>query len=206
MTCEYCDIISGKKKTANIYADDVCTAFLSEQPATIGHIIVIPNNHLPIIEALDNNTTYHIFRVVNKLSIAVFESIKCEGTNLIVHNGVDAGQDQPHLSINIVPRNPDDGLSFDWEPKHLTQQEMTTIEMKIKQEMGPYETGRPKWNTTEKDHIGAEEKKDAGPATAVESAGTGKSVGQDDDKHKTEKQETKTPEESYLLKQLRRMP
>jgi histidine triad (HIT) family protein len=132
MACEYCDIIDREKESANIYEDDKVVAFLSDQPATIGHIVVAPKKHSPIFEAIDDGIVEHLFKIVNKISIAVFEAIKCEGTNVIVQNGVEAGQEAPHFSVNIIPRKGDDGLLFEWAPKQLSEEEMATIELQLR--------------------------------------------------------------------------
>lgn len=193
MACEYCDIIQGKKGAAVIYSDDQAVAFLSEQPATIGHIIVIPKKHAPILEALGDDDVAHLFSVANRISIAAFEALKIEGTNIIVHNGIEAGQEEPHLSLNIVPRKSDDGMVFEWAPKQLTEEEMATIELQLKQELEKKEPSEPETEKTEEKTPAEEEKSPAPEAKEPD----GKQEPSDNLKEK---------EENYLIKQLKRMP
>ena len=185
MTCEYCEIIQGEKEAAKIYEDDKVIAFLSDQPATIGHIIVAPKKHAPIIEAVSDEDIDHVFKIANKISVAVFESLKIEGTNLIVHNGVEAGQEMPHFSVNIIPRKTGDGLMFEWQPKQLKEEEMATIELQLKEEIG-------------KPVVAAEIPKEE----AIEEEPEAKEEGAEKKKEIKEGEK----EESYLIKQLRRMP
>lgn len=135
MTCQYCEIIDGKRKAAKVFEDHLVVAFLSEAPATIGHLIVIPKKHHVILEEMEAVDAAHMFEAANRLSIAMFETLKIEGTNLLLNNGVAAGQEQPHISVHIIARKAGDGLSFEWAPKQMDEQQMATVEMKLKEEM-----------------------------------------------------------------------
>ena len=189
MTCEYCDIIEGKKESAKIYEDDKVIAFLAEQPAAIGHVIVAPKRHAPILEALSDEELDQVFKIANKISVAAFEALKIEGTNLIVHNGVEAGQEVPHFSVNIITRKSGDGMMFEWTPRQLSEEEMATVEIQLKEEM-------------EKPEIPTE--------IPTEAAAEGEAKGEEGEKgageEKKEGEEGEEKEESYLIKQLRRMP
>jgi len=135
MSCGFCDIKTGNKSASKVYDDGKTIGFMAEEPATIGHVVVCPRQHLPIFEAMSDATSDRLFKTTNNISIAVFEAIKTQGTNIIIHNGVEAGQEEPHCCVNIIPRNPGDGLSFDWAPKQLSQEEMSTIELQLKEEL-----------------------------------------------------------------------
>jgi histidine triad (HIT) family protein len=185
MACEYCEIIEGKKEAARIYEDDRVIAFMAGQPATIGHIVVIPKRHSPIFEAVSDGDVAHLFGVVNKISVALFEAIKCEGTNIIVQNGIEAGQEAPHFSVNIIARKSGDGLLFEWAPKQMGEQEMATIELQLKEELSKAEISAEIPKEVEGEEPGAE--------------GEGK-------EGDVEKVEGGEKEENYLIKQLRRMP
>ena len=190
MTCNYCDIIEGKKEAAKIYEDNDVFAFLSPNPATIGHIVLIPKKHVPIIEALSDDVVSHLFNVANKISIAAFESLKIEGTNIIVQNGIEAGQEAPHFSLNIIPRKTGDGLMFEWPTKQLSEEEMATIELQLKEEL---DTPQIIEETVTEEKIPAEPENNQ-ESSAAESA----------EERPTDN--LKEKEENYLIKQLKRMP
>lgn len=187
MACKICDMIAGKVPCARIYEDDKVIAFLAERPATIGHIVVAPKNHHPIFEALDDGLVEHVSAVANKISIAVFEAIKCEGTNMIVNNGLEAGQEDPHFSVNVIARKGGDGLNFEWQPKQVSEDELGTLELQLKEELskGPSPVGSdPTPPDTPKPQPAAEELSES-------------EKGEDAPANK---------EENYMIKQLRRMP
>jgi histidine triad (HIT) family protein len=130
--CILCDAIN--EREGLIYEDKEVFAILSNAPASAGHIILFPKKHYPIIEQIPDYEFAQLFSIANKLSIAVFERVGCSGTNIIIQNGVAAGQTVPHVSLHIIPRRENDNLNFQWAPKQLTEEEMSTVELKIKEE------------------------------------------------------------------------
>jgi len=131
MMCEICSAI--KKKENVIYETKNVSAFLSKTPSTLGHVVVTTKEHYPIMENVPDYIIGEIFRIVNKISTAVFEVLSAEGTNIIVNNGIEAGQKKPHFCVNIIPRKRNDNLSFQWKAKQLSEEEMSTIELKLKE-------------------------------------------------------------------------
>ena len=49
-------------------------------------------------------------------------------------NGVAAGQTVAHFMINVIPRREGDGINLEWQPKQLNEEEMSTVELKLKAE------------------------------------------------------------------------
>ncbi|MBN2111812.1 HIT family protein [Candidatus Woesearchaeota archaeon] len=173
--CEFCTLMKGKMN--KVYEDSQIFVMHSMQPATFGHLLVLPKKHVMIIEQLADYEISEIFEKVNKISTAVFESLGAHGTNIILQNGVAAGQNHSHLMIHVIPRREGDGIDFTWQPKHLSEEEMSTIELKLKEAAK---------------NIGAFEEKPAEPVemdTKVEKI-----------------KEPEGDEENYLIKQLDRIP
>jgi histidine triad (HIT) family protein len=132
--CPICGIAQGEIKAKVIYYDDVCIAYLKQMPASAGHIILIPRKHYTIFEQVPDNEIGHIFNIATKLSTVAFETFGRGGTNIIMQNGEPAGQIQPHVSVEIIPRNENDGLNFLWQPKQISEEEMSTVELILKEE------------------------------------------------------------------------
>jgi len=143
-----CDICKQIKERNNLlYEDEKIAAFLSLNPATAGHIIIAPKQHAPILEQVPDFIVSELFIKANKLSIACFEAIGAEGTNIIIQNGIAAGQSVPHTTIHIVPRKENDGLNLLWKPKQQSEEQMSTLELMIKEEakkIAPFEKEKPK--------------------------------------------------------------
>lgn len=129
--CDVCVILKNKEAFHIIYEDELCFALLHESPAVPGHTLVIPKKHTTILEELDDNTVSHLFVVCNKVSTILFDKLGCHGTNIIVNNGLDAGQELPHVVIHVLPRKEADNLDFEWTPKQAMDDSLKSMKNKI---------------------------------------------------------------------------
>ena len=132
--CQYCEIIQGKEKTKKIFEDDKVIAILHPKPAAVGHIVLFCKEHQPILENVKDYDIGYLFKIANKLSTAAFESLGAQGTNVIIQNGVAAGQKIAHSSVHVIPRRENDGLHLEWQPRQLNEEEMSTVELQLKEE------------------------------------------------------------------------
>lgn len=132
--CIVCDIIDNKIPSKKIYEDELAVAVLDINGANPGHCFVMPKSHYPIIEQVPDSEIARLFQVSNKISSAIFESLGAQGTNIFVANGIPAGQTIAHVTINVIPRKNNDGISFQWQPKQLDEEEISTVELKLKEQ------------------------------------------------------------------------
>ena len=130
--CDICKILENKESFKFLYEDDMCFAILHESPATLGHVLVIPKKHSPIFEELDDKIVEHLFVISNKISTAIFDTLGAHGTNIILNNGTGAGQELPHVVINILPRKENDNINLEWQPKQASEGELKTAQSMIK--------------------------------------------------------------------------
>ncbi len=132
-SCIICQIAANRIPSYKIYEDDLSLAILDVNGANPGHCFVIPKSHYPIIEQVPDGELAHLFTVANKISSAIFEKLKAQGTNIFIANGIPAGQTVAHFVINVMPRKENDGVNLQWKPKQLTEEEMSTVELKLKE-------------------------------------------------------------------------
>ncbi|MFC1691211.1 HIT family protein [Nanoarchaeota archaeon] len=135
--CPICDLVTKKISSNKIYEDKDVVAFIDPNPVSQGHIMVMPKEHFPIMEQVPDELLAKTFQVTNLLSIALFEAVNAKGTNILINNGPAAGQDWAHFMINIIPRNENDGINFDWQPKQIAEEEMSQIELSLKSQFQP---------------------------------------------------------------------
>ena len=141
MKCPICEV----KET--LYEDDKVIVFQSKELAADGQISVAPKQHHTIMEQVPDYLLGHVFEVANKMAVTIFDALKAEGTNITVDNGVAAGQKDAHFTVNIIPRKTDDGLDFTWQPKQLSNEEMSSVEVALKEsckEIGSFEKEKAK--------------------------------------------------------------
>lgn len=165
-----------ERNVLTLYEDDKITAYLDPMPASIGHVVVIPNEHYAIIEQVPDFVVGHMFTIANKISVALFDSLNIHGTNMIIQNGIEAGQKHPHVSLHIIPRIEGDKIDFQWKNLSPSQDELATAELQLKEPVK---------------NIGEFEKEKA-PPIKIETKKEVYSYDED--------------EENYLIKHLRRMP
>ena len=132
--CIICQIVGNKIPSKRVYEDELIMAVLDVNGSNPGHCFVMPKNHYPIIEQVPDIEIGRLFQVSNKISSAIFESIGAQGTNIFVANGIPAGQTVAHLTINVIPRKENDGINLQWQPKQLSEEEMSTVELKLKEQ------------------------------------------------------------------------
>lgn len=133
-SCILCQIVNGKVPAKKIYEDKDTLAILDINGANIGHCFIMPKKHYAIFEQVPDYEVAKLFKVANAVSSAIFDTLKIQGTNIFVSNGTSAGQTVAHFMINVIPRNEGDGINLQWQPKQLNQEEMSTVELKLKEE------------------------------------------------------------------------
>ena len=118
-----------------------------------------------------------MFKVCNKISTILFDKLGAHGTNVIVNNGLDAGQEFPHVVIHVLPRKENDKLDFEWKSKQVTEQSLKAMKNRIQIYADPIFLG-----------------KDILPDIKIKKP------------EPTNHQTSTTEEEDYMVQNLRRLP
>ena len=142
--CVFCGITLGKINSYKIYEDTELIAVLDINPASLGHVLVIPKMHLKYSYEFSNK----IFEISNLIAKRIKEVFDYD-TNIFIANGVNAGQKFEHLVINIIPRYSGDNLNLAWQPKPTSEKELNELVSKLKfeikkEEVRKIETREPK--------------------------------------------------------------
>ncbi len=116
-----------------LFEDDKLAVVPSRRPASRGHILVIPKEHYTILEQIPDFLAGHLFSTANRASTKIFETLRVHGTNIMIENGIAAGQRIAHFAINIIPRSENDGIGFVWQPKQVSDDEMSAAELQLKE-------------------------------------------------------------------------
>jgi len=124
MVCEFCEILERKSgKEQILFEDQDVVIAVRDSVLTPGQITVFPKKHVPILETVEDPILKKCAVLANKVSMAVFESFGSGGTNILVKNGLGAGQIMPHFGIEIIPRQEGDGLELAWDGNPLAEDE-----------------------------------------------------------------------------------
>ncbi len=134
MKCEYCEIAAGRGKAIILYEDTEIIIAIKDVVISPGTITVFPKEHYTILEMVPNDILERCANMANKVSVAAFEGMGCQGTNILVQNGTGGGQKIGHFSVEVIPRQEGDGLNLQWEPKQLMEDEMAIVFEQLKKE------------------------------------------------------------------------
>jgi len=106
MDCIFCKIIEGSIPAKILKETSQSISFLDAFPLSKGHVLVIPKNHHQKIQDMSQSENTDLFLLVREMTSKV-DSIS--GSTLVaIHNGIDAGQEVPHVHVHLVPRSKDD--------------------------------------------------------------------------------------------------
>ncbi|MDP3765629.1 MAG: HIT family protein [Nanoarchaeota archaeon] len=129
--CIFCQIVAGKVQSRKAYEDERVIGLLDINPANPGHVLLITKEHYSIMPQVPDDEVAHVFMVVKALSNSMLRGIDAQGTNVIVANGIAAGQRAQHFMVHIIPRKENDGLNFVLPQKTMEQNEIEAIGNKL---------------------------------------------------------------------------
>ncbi|MBI4439573.1 HIT family protein [Candidatus Woesearchaeota archaeon] len=134
--CIFCQIVEGRVSAKKVYEDEVSIAILDINPANPGHILLMPREHYTILPQVPESEINHLAAVAKKLSNAVLRALDAKGTNIIVANGVAAGQKAQHMMIHIIPRKEKDSVAFSIPQKEHSMEELDSVQKRLAQKFG----------------------------------------------------------------------
>ncbi len=111
--CIFCKIVKGELPSNKVYEDSDFLAFLTIEPVSEGHLLVIPKKHVVWMQEADDEMISGIFKLTKKLMLAMKKGLPCDYVLVSV-----AGKDVPHFHIHLIPRNMNDNLPEFPKGKH----------------------------------------------------------------------------------------
>lgn len=108
-------ILRGEIPCHKLYEDDLVLAFLDIAPLAAGHAVVIPKEPAETLDALSDDSSAAIGRVLPRLCRALQSVTGTRDFNVLQNNGRGAHQAVEHVHFHIIPK-PDaaQGLGVKW--------------------------------------------------------------------------------------------
>ena len=101
--CLFCKIAAGEIPSNKVYEDEKVLAFRDINPLAPTHILVIPKEHIPSIDALNGENAGAATACLLAIpKIAAQEGLMPGGYRVVSNCGPDAGQTVPHLHFHIL--------------------------------------------------------------------------------------------------------
>jgi histidine triad (HIT) family protein len=115
--CPFCAIARGDIAAPELIADEPeWLAFFPPEPATPGHTLIIPREHLADVWQASQELTCTLAVAARRVGRALRMALNPDGLNLITSAGAVAEQTVFHAHLHIVPRWKDDGFGALWPP------------------------------------------------------------------------------------------
>jgi histidine triad (HIT) family protein len=130
--CIFCKIIKKEIPSQIIFEDDICLAILDINPASKGHILLMPKEHYMMMPMVPDQVLGHITVMSKYLSDLVKTTFPdCSDTTIFIANGAAAGQQSQHFMIHLIPRYESDKINFDIKGENLNHHELKSLAEKF---------------------------------------------------------------------------
>ena len=114
--CIFCKIAAGELPAQIVDEDERTIAFMDINPATRGHLLVIPRRHSRDLEEIEPEDLAAVALTAQRMARRVFERLDADGVNLLNSCRAAAWQTVFHFHIHVIPRYEDDPLELPWIP------------------------------------------------------------------------------------------
>lgn len=119
MTSLFTKIINREIPGRFVYEDDVCVAFLTIEPLSPGHTLVVPRTEVDHWIDLDADTLSHLMSIAQRVGRAIENAYAPTKVGLMI-----AGLEVPHVHIHVTQMNNVNDLDFARANKSATDVEL----------------------------------------------------------------------------------
>lgn len=129
--CIFCKLANGVIPTRSIYEDDDFKVIMDADPATKGHVLILPKEHFNDLLDCSDEVAKKIMPLAKKIAIKQKETLSCDGINIVQNTGQAAGQTVFHLHVHIIPRYKEKEPILTWTHESFTDEEFEQIKQAI---------------------------------------------------------------------------
>jgi len=114
--CIFCKILAGELPGTIVGEDERTVALMDINPATRGHVLVIPRAHSTDLLSIEQEDLQAVAVASQRQAVRAKERLGAEGVNLVNSCGALAWQTVFHFHMHVIPRYADDPLRLPWVP------------------------------------------------------------------------------------------
>ena len=124
-------IIEGEIPSFKVFENEHVYSFLDINPATLGHVLVIPKEPAPYLHELSVESASEVGKALPRICKGVLEATGATSYNIIQNNGSEAGQTVFHVHFHIIPKYQDSTHNFTWKPLKLNKNDASLLAKEI---------------------------------------------------------------------------
>lgn len=113
--CVFCGIAARVEPAAVVRNDERTVTFLTPEPATEGHALVISRRHARDLFEIDHGDLEAVARAAKEIALWQRERLGCSGISVYQANGASGFQTVFHYHVHIVPRYAGDIVRPAWK-------------------------------------------------------------------------------------------
>jgi histidine triad (HIT) family protein len=114
--CLFCKIVAGELPATLVREDERTVAFMDINPATRGHLLVVPREHSKDLLEIADDDLAACAAATRDLAALVSDRLAADGVNLLNSCGRAAWQTVFHFHFHVIPRYDADPLRLPWTP------------------------------------------------------------------------------------------
>jgi len=115
--CLFCKIAAGEIPATRVAEDDRTITFMDINPATRGHVLVIPRAHAKDLLEIEPEDLAAVASAAQRVAATMPERLGADGVNLLNSCGRVAWQTVFHFHLHVIPRYAADPLRLPWTPE-----------------------------------------------------------------------------------------
>ena len=115
--CLFCKIVAGEIPATRVAEDDRTITFMDINPATRGHVLVIPREHAKDLLEIESDDLAAVAKATQRVAVTMPERLGADGVNLLNSCGRAAWQTVFHFHVHVIPRYDADPLRLPWTPE-----------------------------------------------------------------------------------------
>ncbi len=100
--CVFCDIAQFQHEI--VLATSTARVIYNLKPVRPGHVMIVPIDHIETLADLPTDLAGHMLELIKDTYRLLEVAFKAEGFNVILQDGLVAGQSVPHLHVHVIPR------------------------------------------------------------------------------------------------------
>jgi histidine triad (HIT) family protein len=130
--CIFCKVIAGDIPGEIVDSDDRTVTVMDINPATRGHVVVIPREHSESLLTVSEEDLNATMRAARRIAERMQETLSPAGFNVLSNVGRAAWQSIFHFHVHVIPRYPDDPLQLPWLPQPADPEELAEVARELR--------------------------------------------------------------------------
>lgn len=110
MDCIFCKIVNNEAPSYTIFEDEIVKVFMNINPASNGHLLIVPKKHYTNLVDIPLDTLNHINMISKNMYTLLKEKLHVDGLTISQNN--DYGQEVKHYHLHLIPRYENDNIEF----------------------------------------------------------------------------------------------